>query len=148
MLTAPDVVTAGVARKHTSGTEQSPRSEHEERAVLSVLSHDLCQPLSTIDACAEYLKLVLRPGDEGALDKIEIIQQQAATATRMLRDAMLKLSYAETRPGPPESPVTASRPLTKASSAGVVYSGGSTAKRGLSFRACGRAPVHSGSFKS
>jgi signal transduction histidine kinase len=92
MFTAPDVASAGVAREHTSGTERSLRSEHEEWAILSGLTHDLRQPLSIIDACADYLKLVLHPGEEGALDKIEIIQQQAAEANRILRDALLKLS--------------------------------------------------------
>jgi signal transduction histidine kinase len=87
---------------------------------LHVLVHDLRQPLSVIDACADYLNLVLPATDRRARRQLELLQEQVREANGIMHDALLKLHYPDAQPAP-EAPVASSRPLTKAASAGVTY---------------------------
>ena len=88
--------------------------------IMSVLVHDLRQPLSVIDACADYLNLVLPATDRRARQQLELLQEQVGEANRILHEALLKLHYADAAP-PPEAPGVNSRSLTNAASAAVTY---------------------------
>jgi len=85
--------------------------------IVSGLVHDLRQPLSVIDACADYLNLVLPASDDRARDQLELLQQQVGEANRILHETLLKLHYNDA----PGSPAAESRSLTKAASAAVTY---------------------------
>jgi len=61
------------------------------RTMMCGLVHDLRQPLSVIDACADYLNLVLPATNEPAHRQLELLQDQVAEANRMLHDALLEL---------------------------------------------------------
>ncbi len=63
--------------------------------MMSVLVHELRQPLSIIDACADYLNLVLPAHDDGARQQLELLQQQIGEANRILHDALLNLHYTD-----------------------------------------------------
>jgi K+-sensing histidine kinase KdpD len=82
--------------------------------LVSGIVHDLRQPLSVIDACVDYLNLVLPPTDYRTRQQLELLQQQVGEANRILHEALLKLHYTDAQPA-------SSRPLTKAASAGVTY---------------------------
>jgi len=82
--------------------------------IISGLAHDLRQPLSVIDACADYLDLVLPVSDQRTRQQLELLQQQVGDANRILHDAILALRY-------PEAPAAAKRPLTNAASSAVTY---------------------------
>ena len=82
--------------------------------IMSGLVHDLRQPLSVIDACADYLNLVLPANDRRARQQLELLQQQVGEANRILHDALLQMHYTD-------APAAESRPLTKSASAGVTY---------------------------
>jgi len=88
--------------------------------VISGLVHDLRQPLSVIDACADYLNLVLPPSDDRARQQLQLLQQQVGEANRMLHEALLKLHYTDAPSGLPEAAAN-SRPLTNSVSAAVTY---------------------------
>jgi signal transduction histidine kinase len=88
---------------------------------MTGLVHDLRQPLSVIDACADYLNLVLPANDRRARQQLELLQAQVGEANRILHEALLQSHYADARPEPAAAPVASSRPLTKAASAGVTY---------------------------
>jgi signal transduction histidine kinase len=88
---------------------------------MSGLVHDLRQPLSVIDACADYLNLVLPANDRRARQQLELLQQQVGEANRILHEALLQSHYADAAAKPAAAPGATSRPLTKAASAGVTY---------------------------
>jgi signal transduction histidine kinase len=88
--------------------------------IMSVLVHDLRQPLSVIDACADYLNLVLPATDYRARQQLELLQEQVGEANRIMHEALLKLHYADAQPAS-EVPGASSRSLTNAASAGVTY---------------------------
>jgi hypothetical protein len=88
--------------------------------IIGVLVHDLRQPLSVIDACADYLNLVLPATDYRARQQMELLQEQVGEANRIMHEALLKLHYTDAPPAP-GAPCPSSRPLTKAASAGVTY---------------------------
>ena len=67
---------------------------------MSGLVHDLRQPLSVIDACADYLNLVLPPTDHRARQQLELLQQQVGEANRILHEALVKLHYTDAPPEP------------------------------------------------
>jgi signal transduction histidine kinase len=75
--------------------------QHAQNAwpLVSGLVHDLRQPLSVIDACADYLNLVLPATDLRARQQLELLQQQVGEANRILREALLKMHYTD---GPQE----------------------------------------------
>ncbi len=65
-------------------SEESCVSEQPASNTLAELIHDLRQPLSTIDACAYCLSLIL-PQTEGAARRhVEMIAQQVEEASRIL----------------------------------------------------------------
>jgi signal transduction histidine kinase len=85
--------------------------------IMSILVHDLRQPLSVIDACADYLNLVLPATDHRARQQLELLQEQIGEANRIMHAALLSLHYAD---APPEREA-ASRSLTNAASAALTY---------------------------
>jgi signal transduction histidine kinase len=88
--------------------------------IMSILVHDLRQPLSVIDACADYLNLVLPATDHRARRQLELLQQQIGEANRIMHAALLSLHYADAPPEP-EPAGAASRSLTNAASAALTY---------------------------
>jgi K+-sensing histidine kinase KdpD len=66
--------------------------------IMSVLVHDLRQPLSVIDACADYLNLVLPATDHRARQQLELLQEQVGEANRIMHEALLKVHYADVPP--------------------------------------------------
>ena len=82
--------------------------------IMSSIVHDLRQPLSVIEACADYLDLVLPASDRRSRGQLELLQQQVGEANRVMHEALLKLHYND-------APAASSRPLTKAASAAVTY---------------------------
>jgi signal transduction histidine kinase len=66
--------------------------------VVSVLVHDLRQPLSVIEACADYLDLVL-PEDDRTRQQLELLQQQVSDANRIMHEALVKLHYGDASAG-------------------------------------------------
>jgi len=88
--------------------------------IMSVLVHDLRQPLSVNDACADYLNLVLPAADHRARQQLELLQQQVGEANRILHEALLNLHYADA-PASAEAAATSSLSLTNAASAAVTY---------------------------
>jgi signal transduction histidine kinase len=89
--------------------------------IMSVLVHDLRQPLSVIDACADYLNLVLPATDYQARQQLELLQQQVGEANRILHEALLQLHYADAPGEPAEAVDASSRSFTNAASAAVTY---------------------------
>jgi len=88
--------------------------------IMSVLVHDLRQPLSVIDACADYLNLVLPATDRRARQQLELLQAQVGEANRIMHEALLKMHYTDAA-AVPEVPCANSRSLTNAASAAVTY---------------------------
>jgi len=95
--------------------------QHAVWPIMSGLVHDLRQPLSVIDACADYLNLVLPATDCRARQHLELLQEQVGEASRIMHEALLKLHYADTPAEPVEAPDASSRSLTNAASAAVTY---------------------------
>lgn len=89
--------------------------------LMSGLVHDLRQPLSVIDACADYLNLVLPDADYRARQQLELLQQQVGEANRILHAALLDLHYADGVRESADAPAGNSRPLTNSASASVQY---------------------------
>jgi len=70
---------------------------HQEMtAVLSALVHDLRQPLSVIEACADYLDLVLPDTDLRTREQLELLQQQVSDANRIMHEALVNAHFADT----------------------------------------------------
>lgn len=88
---------------------------------MSGLVHDLRQPLSVIDACADYLNLVLPAADSGARQQLELLQQQVGEANRILHEALLKMHYTDGPDAPGETSPANSRSFTNAAKATVTY---------------------------
>jgi hypothetical protein len=55
------------------------------------LAHDLRQPLSTLENCAFYLKMVVPPGDLRIHQHLDLMHSQIAEAERILADTLQKL---------------------------------------------------------
>ena len=89
--------------------------------IMSVLVHDLRQPLTVIDACADYLNLVLPATDHRSRQQLELLQQQVGEANRIMHEALLMLHYADAPPGSAEALGASSRSLTNAARAAVTY---------------------------
>jgi len=90
--------------------------------LMSVLVHDLRQPLSVIDACADYLNLVLPPTDNRARQQLELLQEQVGEANRILHAALLDAHYAGVVPQESaEAAAATSLSLTNSASASVTY---------------------------
>jgi hypothetical protein len=62
--------------------------EVPDTASLRELVHDLRQPLSVIETCAFYLRMVLPAGDDRIEQQLNIIERQVAEADRILRGAL------------------------------------------------------------
>jgi signal transduction histidine kinase len=75
-------------------TEQPP----ELNAVVRHLSHELRQPLSTIDTAAYYLQLILSGADPRADQQLERIQQMVHQMSWILSDGVHFLQAAAPRP--------------------------------------------------
>jgi signal transduction histidine kinase len=88
---------------------------------MSNLVHDLRQPLSVIDACADYLNLVLPAADHRAREQLELLQEQVGEANRIMHEALLRLHYMDAPPAPAKATVASRRSLTNAASAAVTY---------------------------
>jgi len=82
--------------------------------LIGGLVHDLRQPLSVIDACADYLNLVLPPTDRRARQQLELLQQQVGEANRIMHEALLQLHYTD-------APAADRRPSTNAARSAVTY---------------------------
>lgn len=106
----------------TLATEVSPDPlQQRVWPIMSGLVHDLRQPLSVIDACADYLNLVLPATDHRARQQLELLQEQIGEANRILHEALLKLHYVDAPAVPADAPAASSRSLTNAASAAVTY---------------------------
>ena len=57
--------------------------------IMSGLVHDLRQPLSVIDACADYLNLVLQADHDRSRQQLELLQEQVGEANRILHEALV-----------------------------------------------------------
>jgi signal transduction histidine kinase len=79
-----------------SGSQASDVLEEQSPEALAELIHSLRQPLSTIEACAFYLSLVLPADDEKCREQVERIEQQVAEAGRILMEAA-RYARAESR---------------------------------------------------
>ncbi|HVN03256.1 MAG TPA: hypothetical protein VMT86_02495 [Bryobacteraceae bacterium] len=65
--------------------------------IISGLVHDIRQPLSVIEACADYLDLILPVADGAARCQLQLLQQQVTDANRILHEALLQ-TYEEEAP--------------------------------------------------
>jgi signal transduction histidine kinase len=63
--------------------------------IVCGLVHDLRQPLSVIDACADYLNLVVPDTNLPAHRQLELLQQQVSEANRVMHDALLELHHGD-----------------------------------------------------
>ncbi len=63
--------------------------------VVSELVHDLRQPLSVIEACADYMDLVLPEDDRRTRQQLELLRQQVSDANRIMHEALVKLHYGD-----------------------------------------------------
>jgi hypothetical protein len=61
--------------------------------MLATLTHDLRQPLSIIEACADYLDMILPAEDLRAREQITVLRLQVADANRILGEALVKTNY-------------------------------------------------------
>lgn len=73
----------------------SHNGEQQLSAVVSVLVHDLRQPLSVIEACADYLDLVLPEEDRRTRQQLQLLQQQVSDANRIMHEALVKLHFGD-----------------------------------------------------
>lgn len=84
--------------------------------IISGLVHDLRQPLSIIEACADYLDLILPQADRRSRQQLQLLEQQIGEANRILHEALLKLHYSDGSAGTSDN-----RELTNATSGAVTY---------------------------
>lgn len=75
---------------------------------LAAFVHQLRQPLSIIDTCAYFLNMILPDSPDKALAQVSVLQEQVASADRILADAVQSLH-----------PCAESRSLTKPEIAAV-----------------------------
>jgi len=80
---------------HETPAPPSAPLEQQVCTIVGTLVHDLSQPLSVIEACADYLNLVLPDTDHRARGQLELLQRQVADASRIMHEALLKLHYGE-----------------------------------------------------
>lgn len=83
-------------------TERQSDADRESQpldtaAVVRHLTHELRQPLSTIEASAYYLKLILQDEDSGALRQLDRIEQMVHQIGWILSDAVHYLQAAAPR---------------------------------------------------
>lgn len=71
----------------SAATSDAVSSGNDPARVLADVIHRLRQPLSTIEACAFYLTLVLPEEDDKSREQVNRIEQQIAEASRILMDA-------------------------------------------------------------
>ena len=88
--------------------------QHALFPIVSGLVHDLRQPLSVMDACADYLNLVLSDADDCSREHLQLLQQQVGEANRILHEALMKAHYQE-------APAADTRALTNAASVALLY---------------------------
>jgi hypothetical protein len=93
----------------------APRHDALQQTVWPMIG-SLVHDLSVIDACADYLNLVLPQNDRRARQQLELLQQQVGEANRILHEALLNLHYTD---APGEA--AANRLSTNAASAAVTY---------------------------
>lgn len=73
--------------------------DHQQvSAMVSALVHDLRQPLSVIEACADYLDLVLPAADRRIRQQLELLQEQVSDANRIMHEALVTLHYGDAQP--------------------------------------------------
>ncbi len=108
MLTAlvgSDVTMPGSGRSSTSASPITGPSQQQIRIVLSALVHDLRQPLSTIELCADYLTLILPETEMRARQQLGVLQEQVSDANRLISEALRLLKFeapvAESETGQP-----------------------------------------------
>ena len=80
-------------------SDASRPAPHQQQAwtIISGLVHDVRQPLSVIEACADYLDLILPVADTAARRQLELLQQQVSDANRILHEALVQ-AYDEEAP--------------------------------------------------
>jgi hypothetical protein len=84
---SPDSAASGATRNAVSDWQLSPPNQ-EPWIILCGLVHDLRQPLSIVEICADYLNLILPAGELRARQQVEVLQQQVVDASRLLCDAL------------------------------------------------------------
>lgn len=123
---APNVAASGIARNSPSDRQFPNPLQQQVWMILTGLVHDMRQPLSVLEVCADYLNLILPADAPRARQQVEVLRQQVNEANRLLCETLrlLKQSYEH----PPEpvavpvaAPVAASRSLTNVESAPVTY---------------------------
>ena len=123
ILVAPEIANPAVSRSSTSDCQLDGLLQKQIWIILSGLVHDLRQPLSVIEICADYLNLILPAGEPKARQQLELMQQQIGDAERLICEALqqAKLSYGQTGPEAMQPLVAASRSATNAASPAVPY---------------------------
>jgi signal transduction histidine kinase len=91
--------------------------------VLSGILHDIRQPLSVIEICADYLSMILPETEPRARQQLELLHEQVGDADRVIGAALdrLKSHYGRPEGKPVPPPAAASRPSTNAERAAVTY---------------------------
>jgi hypothetical protein len=90
--TTPDAATTGVAPKSTIVPPLAGSSHQQICIRLSALMHDLRQPLSTIELCADYLNLILPETELRIRQQLGLLQEQVQTANCLIDEAVRLLS--------------------------------------------------------
>ncbi|HUQ92044.1 MAG TPA: hypothetical protein VM120_10205 [Bryobacteraceae bacterium] len=90
---------AGLVIAHANGVPCKAEQPFDSRAVMRNFTHELRQPLSTIESAAYYLKMILGGSEPRAHQPIEKIQQMVQQANWILSDAIHLL---QTLPPKPE----------------------------------------------
>ena len=72
-----------------------PVTTEVTRTVVSALVHDLRQPLSVIEACTDYLELMLPESDRRTRLQFELLRGQVSAANRIMHDALVNLDADE-----------------------------------------------------
>jgi len=88
-----DTHTMLTASATTAVSDQTTNAPKTAWPMLTTLTHDLRQPLSIIEACADYLDLILPAEDLRAREQITVVRRQVADANRILGEALVKTHY-------------------------------------------------------
>jgi len=75
---------------HDSDASRPAPPQEQAWTIISGLVHDIRQPLSVIEACADYLDLILPVSDTAARQQLELLQQQVGESNRILHAALLQ----------------------------------------------------------
>jgi len=120
---APEITKPVVTPSSTSDCQLDGLLQKQIWIILSGLVHDLRQPLSIIEICADYLNLILPEAEPKARQQVQLMQQQIGDADRLICEALrlVKVRYGQTGPGAVQAPAAASRSATNAESAAVTY---------------------------